>query len=425
MKSEAKKMKIRISILLIGLLVAGCSKNENLLYFAVGGAPNELDYWEDLIKKFEKETNIKVSLLRQPTDSDQRRQSLVISLKSKKSDPDVFLMDIAWISQFRDSNWLEPMEDYIKDSNLDTKFFFSSVIEQTEKLVSLPVYIDCGLLYYRKDLLEKYNLKVPETWYELLESSKIILENENKKHFYGFVWQGAQYEGLVCNFLEFITSNNGEIFNQKGQPVVNSEENAKALEFMKDIIQKYKISPMNTFTEMREEEVRSFFESGGALFERNWPYAYKIHEKESSPVKGKVGIAVLPKFKNGKHAATLGGWHIGMSEYSDNKVNAWKLIEYILSYEIQKDVVINLGWNPGRKDIYNDPEVIEKIPQMKVLKKAFEFSIARPDLPFYNQISEILQRNVNSCLSGKTDPEEALENAQKDIKRILKQYNVN
>ena len=415
-----------ILILIIGIL--GCTKEQDVLTFAVGGAPNEVEYWEKLIKKFEDSSNIKVKIIRQPTDTDQRRQGLVIPLKAKEKDPDVFLMDVIWVSQFAASDWLLSLNPFLETSDLDLNSFFSGIIQQVDMyrqtLVAFPVYNDCGLLYYRKDLLQKHKFSVPETWQKLSEMATKIQnkEREQNPQFFGFLWQGAQYEGLVCTFLEFAASNRGGFVDDAGKIKVDNIKNIEALQFMIDMIHNYKISPPNTFTEMKEEEVRISFENGNALFERNWPYAWGLHKRDESQIKEKVGISILPKFPEGTNAATLGGWHIGISKFSDQKDKAWKLVEYILSYETQKRLALDLGWNPGRSDIYNDTEVIEKMPHIETIKKAFENAVARPNLPYYTQASEVIQRYLNAALSGKLKPEEALIQSQKEIEKVVEIY---
>ena len=136
-------------------LFINCQKKEPAITFAVGGAPNEIEFWETLVNNFESQTGIKVNILRQPTDTDQRRQGLVIPLKSRKADPDVFLMDVAWVAQFAASKWLEPLDEYIQKDIIDLSLFFENVVtlvdKYEDKLIALPVYIDGGLLYYRKD----------------------------------------------------------------------------------------------------------------------------------------------------------------------------------------------------------------------------------------------------------------------------------
>jgi len=417
-------------LVIVTLFFTACAKEEvSELSFAVGGAPSELDYWEELIARFEKDTGTTVNLLRQPTDTDQRRQGLVIPLKAEEKDPDLFLMDVAWVAQFSASDWLLPLDSFIKKDKFPIEKMFQPVIDQVDKnrsgkIIALPVYLDCGMLYYRKDLLEKYNSAVPQTWEALTETALAIQERERKSNprFHGYVWQGAQYEGLICNFVEFVYAQNGALEN-KGEIKVNTPENIRALSFMRDLIHKYKVSPPNTFTEMKEEEVRQIFQEGNALFERNWPYAWKLHQGEKSPVRGKGGMAILPRFEGGRHAATLGGWHLGISRFSDNKKQAWELLQFILSFETQKNLALSLGWNPGRKDIYDDPEIQKKIPQVLALKKSLENAVARPNVPYYTRISSILQKHVHSAIAGKEKPEQALLKAQKELDEAIRKYN--
>lgn len=425
--------KIWHIIMFIILILSGfsCSGKQPALTIWIGGAPQEVEYWEKMLDEYEKSAGEEVKVVIQPTDSDQRRQGLVISMQAEQPDPDVFMMDVVWISQFVRSNWVEPLESFITSGSFDTNSFFTPVLNLVDryngKLYALPVNIDGGLLYYRKDLLEKYNYHSPPvTWNQLTEYSQNIVSNEkiNNPNLTGFVWQGAQYEGLVCTFEEFISSGRGGVITNN-EINLSTQENEQALKFMHDLIHVYKISPPNTFTEMKEEEVRQSFQRGDALFERNWPYAWKLHQADNSPVKGKVGIAPLPHFEGGESASTLGGWHIGISKFSDKKAEAWKLIQFILSYETQKKFALNLGWNPGRKDVYNESEVVKALPHLTILKEVFENAVSRPNLPYYNQVSEIIQRYVNSCLAGNTEPSEALQKMQAEINELRKYYEEN
>jgi multiple sugar transport system substrate-binding protein len=426
-----KKAWFIVTLFILVLFDFHCTKKQAILTIWIGGAPQEVDYWEKLIKEYEQSTGEVIQVVVQPTDSDQRRQGLVISLQAEQPDPDVFMMDVVWIGQFVKSNWIEPLDTYIEESNFDTGAFFGKVLNLADKydskLYALPVNIDGGLLYYRKDLLEKYNCPAPpQTWKQLVEYSENIQAKErlSDPNFTGFVWQGAQYEGLVCTFEEFISSNRGGIMN--GSKIdLKTPQNETALKFMQDLIHTYKISPPNTYTEMKEEEVRQAFQRGDALFERNWPYAWKLHEADDSPVKGKVGIAPLPHFEGGESVSTLGGWHIGISKYSDKKQEAWKLIQFIVSYQTQKKFTLNLGWNPGRKDVYNDSVIVKELPHLTELREVFEHAVSRPNLPYYTQVSEIIQRFVNNCIAGGLTAGDALQIAQSEIDDINKLYGEN
>ena len=417
------------AVLLTVTILCGCSGKKGPVVLAVGGAPAELEFWQNVADKFTDATGVPVELLRQPTDTDLRRQNLVTALRAARSTPDVFLMDVAWIAQFAASGWLEALEPYLEGSELSTGQFFEPVVRDASTcngtLLALPVYVDGGMLYYRKDLLEKYGYRnPPETWAELLDVAHRITGDEAKNGtpLSGFVWQGAQYEGLVCTFLEFASSNGGGITLDGSQPVVATAPNRQALSFMRALIFPEKISPPNTATEMKEEEVRLAFQSGSALFERNWPYAWQLHQEEGSPVKGKVGIAVLPCFDGGRPAATLGGWHIGISRFSRQKERAYLLVKYLLSFGVQKASALTLGWNPGRTDVYRDQEVIARLPHLAALRQVFDHAVVRPNVPYYSYLSAVLQRHCNAALSGTVTVDEALDGCEKELGVILDRY---
>jgi multiple sugar transport system substrate-binding protein len=414
---------------LLWLQLMGCTGPQDGITLSVGGAPAELDFWQSLVGQFEQEKGIRVDVLRQPTDTDQRRQSLVVALEAKKEDPDVFLMDVVWIAQFAASNWLQSIEHYVETGAIDLDVFFQNVVNFVDRyrgdLIALPIYVDGGLLYYRKDLLEQFGIEAaPETWEQLVESAEKVQRHVRKRlpNFHGFVWQGAQYEGLICNFMEFVGANGGGISIMDGKIALNTQENVKAIQFMHDLIHKYKISPLSTSTEMREEQARETFQRGNALFERNWPYAWSLHQAPGSIVKGKTAIASLPRFSSGKNVSALGGWHIGISRFSDQKESGWELVKFLASYETQKKLALNLGWNPGRKDLYSDPEVLRDMPHLTRLQEVFTNARPRPTLPYYTQLSEVIQRYLNSALTGMVTPQNALASAEREAQAVVDRY---
>lgn len=422
----------RLPVLLVTAALAAfsaCVKKPAELVFSVGGAPNEVEVWQKIVTRFSGEKGVRASLLRQPTDSDQRRQGLLVPLKAGKQDPDVFLADIAWIGQFAASGWLEDLAPYAAKDGTDLKVFWPKVVDYADRydgaLAALPVYVDAGLLYYRADLLKKYGIKgPPDTWPELLAASLKIQAGERRSNpdFFGFVWQGAQYEGLVCDFLEFASSGEKAIAFTDGSVQLTTPANIRALTFMRDAIKKDKISPPNTYTEMKEEEVRTFFQQGKAAFERNWPYAWGLHQQDGSPVKGKVGIASMPRFPGGVSVSALGGWHIAVSKYSDDKAGAWEFVKYVTSPAVQKELALELGWNPGRMDVYRDKDVLKAYPHFARLEKIFANAYPRPNVPYYTQVSAILQRHLNSALSGAAEPEAALKAAESEINEAAARY---
>lgn len=183
---------VLLLVLVFGAALGDCRRQATArLTLAVGGAPAELEVWEDLVQLFTGQTGIEVEMLRQPTDSDQRRQGLLIPLKSRQADPDVFLMDVVWLAQFAASDWLLPLDE------ADGAASIARVVELVDRhqgrLVALPVSVDAGLLYYRTDLLDKYGFAgPPATWSELVHMAQTVQQGERRTqpNFWGYVWQG-------------------------------------------------------------------------------------------------------------------------------------------------------------------------------------------------------------------------------------------
>ncbi len=414
-------------LIVLSLLLDGCRAKPAGITFMVGGAPNELMFFEALLRNFTVKTGVEVTLIRQSTDSAQRKQGILLALRGKQTEPDVMLLDVGWIGQIAASEWLEPLEPY----QIDSAPFFKSVIDLADtyegKLIGLPLYIDGGLLYYRKDLLEKYGFSgPPKTWSELREMCEKVISGERSTNpnFWGYVWQGAQYEGLSCNALEFFTSAGGGFFVGTATPKIYQKANVEALDFMCSLIWQNPVSPPNTFTDMKEEETRLMFHNGNALFQRNWPYAWGLHNASDSPIKGKVGISPLPGFAVGQGASTLGGWHIVMSRFSDKKRESAELIKFLTSAEVQTAMAVRLGWNPGRADVYDDPIILKANPALADLKKVFEGAVPRPVIPYYSAVSQILQKHVSAALAGRVDSKKALELAQKEISELIEGYGI-
>ncbi|MEZ5448674.1 MAG: ABC transporter substrate-binding protein [Thiolinea sp.] len=237
-------------------------------------------------------------------------------LAAGNADVDVYMTDVIWAPQL--SEQFLDLSEAAKDIAAD---HFPSIIESQTvngKLVALPIFTDAPALYYRKDLLEKYEVEVPKTWEELTGVAKQIQAAERdagNKDMWGFVWQGKAYEGLTCNALEWVKSyGGGQIVEADGSISINSPEAVAALNTAKGWVGS--ISPEGVLS-YAEEEARGIWQTGNAVFMRNWPYAYSLGNSDDSPIKGKFEVATLPTGgDNATSAATLGGWNVAVSKYS-------------------------------------------------------------------------------------------------------------
>lgn len=374
--------------------------------------------FSEMLRRFEREhPGILVRDEALPSSTDEQHQFYVINLESKSAEFDVFSLDVIWAPEFARAGWLRNLDHLLPGQ--DRRDFFPAPLAAVTfrgSLHAIPWYIDAGLLYYRKDLLEKYGARPPETWQQLVATAQAITARE--PGLYGYIWQGKQYEGLVCNVLEFFWSNNGAVLPPAG-PLLDSAENREALRFMRDLIVKHRVTPPFVTTAV-EEPTRHVFGNGKALFMRNWPYAWNIFDRAGSPVKGKVGVTVLPAFPGGSHAATLGGWQLGVNRFSRFPEAAEKLVAFLTSPEIQKEMALTVGYKPSRKSLYHDKDLVRDQPFIASLHEIFMTARPRPVTPYYMMITQVMQPEFSAALSGIKSAEEALASAERQIAHILR-----
>lgn len=423
MKRNSKKIFILFVYVIVGVWIVytffRTSKTDEVV-FSIGAGIEEVRFVKILIEQFEVENPaIKVTVNVLPAPTDQQHHYYLTTLGAKNKDVDVMRIDTIWIAEFASAGWLKSLENCL---NKEDRTSFLPVTEETnvfqDTLYAIPWNANVGLLYYRKDLLEKYNMRPPDTWEELIGLCTQISASELV---YGYLWQGRQYEGLVCNFIEFIGSNNGCIIDDAGRVIVDAEQNKIALRLMRDLIGKHRVSPQNTYSELEEESSRHLFQQGKGLFLRNWTYVWELCQEDPS-MKDKVGVTQLPRFSDGKPASVYGGWHLAINACSTKKEPAWQLIHFLTSHEVQKELAMNLSWLPSRKTLYKDPELLEKLPFLPVVESALQDVQVRPNVPYYQWISDVLQKHVNKALSNQTGVEEALSAMKAKLEGIQRDF---
>lgn len=369
---------------------------------------------EMLIEKFEAENpGIKVDLQILPAGSDKIHTALVTALGAEDDSIDIVSMDIIWPAEFAAANWIVPLDKYFSKEN-QSEFLKGPMngVTYKDSVYAAPWYTDAGVLFYRSDIIQT----PPQTWEELLQMSKEKVGESDTQ--FGFAFQGQRFEGLVTNYLEFLWSNGGQVLDGD-EVVINSPEAVEALQFMVDLVHKEKVAPEGVTTHDTEASRRLFTE-GKTVFLRNWPYVWAKSFEDESKVNGKVGIAPMPKGPKGEEgAATLGGWNLGISKFSKHQDAAWKFIEFAISEEGQRINAVEAGRIPTLEKLFNDEQVLAKNPHFEDFYPVFLQAKPRPVSPQYPAISEKLQLHIHKALNGEQTPQEALDNAAKDISHVL------
>ncbi len=416
-----------LSLLLLVFVFRPSVAQGQTITFAGDADQGEGGRWmRSKVEQWSRETGIKVNYIARPVDASETLALWQQNWAAQTPDIDVYIIDVIWPGIA--APHAVDLKQYFPPEKLGE--FFPRIVENNTvkgKLAAIPFYTDAGLLYYRTDLLEKYGFKnPPNTWSELTQMAQKIQDGERNsgvKDFYGFLFQGAPYEGLTCNGLEWLASNGaGTIVEPDGKVSINNPQSKAILEMAKGWVGT--IAPKGV-TSYKEEECRNAWQGGHAAFLRNWPYVYALSNSEKSAVKGRFDVTYLPQGDgpNASHAATLGGWQLMLSAYSKNKDAAAKLIEYLVSYDTQKEHAIKLSQLPTRPALYEDKDVLAAQPWFSRLRPVFENAVARPSTVTgsnYNKVSTIFFQTTNQILNGAIPVEEGLQGMESKIKRALR-----
>jgi trehalose/maltose transport system substrate-binding protein len=380
-----------------------------------------------LINKFNKQNISKLEAVHRemPSSSTGYYDKIRTEFQAGTSDVSVIGVDVIWPKQFAPQDWIMDLSDRFPAS--EQKKFIAvtiQVAEYEDGIYAVPWEScpDAGLLYYRKDLLDKSGISAPpETWDDLKQMATEISQKEGIQN--GFVFQGSNYEGGVCNALEYIWTHGGDVIDENDKVVIDSPEAAAGLATYASMITSG--AAPEAVANWTETESSANFYNGDSVFIRYWPSLYGgFGDTATTKLKPEqIGIAPIPVDKPGDPTySCLGGWEMAIYANTEIEDDAWKFIEFMTSEQSQKTRTIIGGYDPSRKALYNDPQVAEATPVVKLAKDVLLKNVkSRPVTEYYGDMSLEMAEQFNSALKGDISPEKAVKTLQKSLSQIMQE----
>lgn len=403
------------------LLLAGCmrgtspeERSDDEMVWTLAGA--ELGTYEaiaELWNEQDPDTRVRIEAL--PDDADGQRIQLGLDLNAEGGAFDILSLDVIWTGEFANNGWIESLEDLrpqaedaILPGPLETAMW-------EDELWAMPLNSGAGLLFWRTDLLDE----APETWEEAVEVATEAAEQEG---IYPFVGQGASYEGLTVNYLEYVWAAGGDVLGEDGQSVELGEDDAAqtALQFMRDAEANGFYAP--GFNTMMEDQANTQFASGNAVLMRNWtPFYAALGDPEESEVVDNFDVAPLPTFGEDVNSTGLAGFNVAVSAYSEHKEAALEFVEFVsLDPEAQATLAED-AIAPVLEETY---EEFADDPVLGLLGDILPDANSRPPVPAYNDISVAIYSDVFAAYTGQQEVEPTVTGVRDEIARILEQRQV-
>lgn len=354
-----------------------------------------------------------VKLVQLPEAADEVHAQMADSLRSGTGRFDVLNIDVAWTSEFAAAGWIAPLDP----AALPLRRLLPSVQDTATfrgRLYAAPYVTNAGLLYYRKDVLDRAGLEPPRTWAELERDAATVAPRYGLD---GYAGQFLPYEGLTVNVDEAVESAGGSILGRDGRMVtVDSAAAREGLGFLMRGVRDGWI-PEEALT-YKEEESRRAFQDGGLLFLRNWPYVYDMASGPDSKVAGRFGVAPLPG-PDGPGASVLGGSNLAVDARSRHPRTAADLLAYMMSEKVQRQVLTRGSLPPVWADLYADPALIARYPYLPVLEQSVKAARPRPKSAEYEQVSLAVAAVTSDALRQHTSARAAIARLDRELRRII------
>ncbi|MEI5100009.1 sugar ABC transporter substrate-binding protein [Streptomyces sp. PmtG] len=382
-----------------------------------GTNPDPRPYFKEVGAAFEKKTGAKIKVEYQQWATAQKKFTTAIE-GGPDQVPDVAEVGTTWVPQFAKTDALIDVTDDVKKSGLSNDLVpgLKDAGTLAGKQYGMPWYAGVRSIVYRKDVFAKHNLKPPTNWKELQETAKTLKEKE--PNMVPFPVAG----GAEMFATPFIWGAGGELATQDGdqwKSTINSPASVKGLKYYTDLATKDKVSPakVNTWT---EKEVGDAWKKSEIAMSVAGNWDPKAIVEGNPKLKGKLGVVPIPGEKGGMSKSFLGGSYLSVFD-TDKKELGWELVKLMTTGEFAAKWAKQTNYFPGQNSELKKIEA-QKDPLVEPFaKQMIEAGATVPKTKAYGEIqaSKVIPRMVQAVLTGKSSPQEAADQAAKDMDDIF------
>lgn len=329
------------------------------------------------------------------------------------------------------AHWLSPIDDDLEEAALADLLPRPLELARIEgQLLQYPRNLDCGLLYYRRDLFEdealrnefertrRRPLRVPETWDELAEVS-VFLAGQGV---HGFLFPGRD-SGLFGLFYELLVSAGGELFDADLRPAFASPAGYYAADLLAELHHRRRTTPAE-LTHWHYDEVSAAYRRGEAAMVSDWPGSdYLYADARTSAVADRTGLARLPGGFGGRRAAYAGCHSFAIPKRARNREGALELLRFLTTVESQLDEA-RRGALPARRSAFEamreeakaDPRQTHRLD---LLARTSDDLIIPPRFAAYPDCEDAIWHGLQKAMTGVLSPHDAVHEAARAVAEVV------
>jgi multiple sugar transport system substrate-binding protein len=399
---------------------------------------------EKLLPDFQSKTGIQVTLNQAPYDN--LIQKAVLDFATKSGTYDVLSIPYEYLGSFAGKQYIQIEDDFVKapPEGVPATYNSADIIPALWTASSLweghwygaPSNSAVMMMFYRKDLFSDpteqqafkskygYDLAPAKTWQQYKDiaefftrkSGDMLAGKELSSPFYGVALAGKRHTATVLEWMNYMWTFGGDLFDSSGYPAVNSTANVAALDFEKSLTA---YAPPG-YTSATWDEVTAELQQGTAAESITWgDTAGAMEDPTQSKVVGDMGLADIPtKAVGDRPEAHLGSWTWTVNANSAHKGAGQLFMAWALSKPVQTKLA-ELGGLPALTSVFKDPELQAKLPYWSQELASLNAAKLRPRIPQWSGMNDVLSLDLSRVLSGQLSSQAALDDAQNEIKKLL------
>ena len=379
-----------------------------------------------LADDFEAETGIKANI--DVIGQDVFENRITLSFTGGTGDIDVVHTPVIQVQRWIQAGWLQPMTDLVsEDTTSDILAGPLGAYSVNGDQWALPFFAGVGLMSYREDLLEAAGADVPETWEEMLDVAAKITNDDQA----AIALRAVPGQGFNMFIFPMVMRAYGGTFfaDYEGgdlTPAINSPENIEALKIYTKLINDFGPDGAGNFN---FAEVNAAAKNGQIAFAvEGTGIISQIVDPAQSQFADVTGIALPPGGPAGRSPA-IGVHGMGIPASAPNPEASAKFIEWAVSAETVAKIAMSESFPDfTTASVADNPEVVAKYaaihPDFLTTRvAALDLAIGhyRPLIPEWPALGQAIGESVNAAINGLMTPEDALEQAEADMRDILGQ----
>ncbi len=365
------------------------------------------------------------------------RQRVTTDIATKGGQYDVMTIGTYEVPIWGKQGWLVSLNDlpasYDKDDILPA---IRGGLTVDGDLYAAPFYGESSMVMYRKDLMEKAGLQMPDapTWDFIAQAARAMTDKDNE--IYGICLRGKAGWGENMAFLTATSNSFGaRWFDMDWNPQFNTEPWKNTLTFYLDLMND--AGPPGASSNGFNENLALFQSGNCGMWIDATVAASFVTDPQNSTVADQVGFALAPDNGLGKRGNWLWAWSLAIPAGTQQADAAKKFIEWATSKDYLALVAENEGWAnvpPGtRSSLYENPEYA-KVPFAKMTLDSINSAdptnptvepvpyvgVQFVAIPEFQGIATAVGQQFAAALAGNISADQALQNAQSLTEREMK-----